>query len=98
MSVAWPGWLWVCCAFETKENRVLETELQKLHLASLGGDGNAMTPAMELALATSVVAWGGMEPVVTTRSLKGPPPAALPSEVAANPCSFSPILLTMLPL
>ena len=32
---------------------MLETELQKLHLASLGGDGNAMTPAMELALAAS---------------------------------------------
>ena len=32
---------------------VLKTELNQLHLASLGGDGSAMSPAMELALAAS---------------------------------------------
>lgn len=32
---------------------MLETEMKQLHLASFGGDGRAMSPAMDLALAAS---------------------------------------------
>ena len=44
---------------------------------------------------TRVVAWGATSPVVTRRSVSGPPPVALPSAVAAKPCRRSPVLFTI---